>query len=165
MKTILSLTVNGNRHDVAVAANQTLLDVLRNELGLIGTKRGCGTGACGVCTVIIDGKAVLACLTLALECEDRSITTIEGMANPDGSLHPLQTSFIENGAVQCGFCTPGVLMTAKALLDRTPNPTDAEIRDAMAGTICRCTGHIKIIEAIKKAPCRDERGKFDASEK
>jgi aerobic carbon-monoxide dehydrogenase small subunit len=164
VKTILSLTVNGSRHDVAVAANQTLLDVLRNELGLIGTKRGCGTGACGVCTVIIDGKAVLACLTLALECEGKAITTIEGMANPDGSLHPLQTSFIENGAVQCGFCTPGVLMTAKALLDRTPNPTDTEIRDALAGTICRCTGHIKIIEAIKKRPCQDGRGESDASE-
>ena len=149
MKTILSLTVNGNRHDFAVASNQTLLDVLRNEFGLTGTKRGCGTGACGVCTVIIDGKAVLACLILALECEGKTITTIEGMANPDGSLHPLQTSFIENGAIQCGYCTPGVLMTAKALLDETANPTDSEIRNALAGTICRCTGHIKIIEAIK----------------
>ncbi|MFC1591587.1 (2Fe-2S)-binding protein [Thermodesulfobacteriota bacterium] len=151
MKRILSLEVNGDVYEVAVSPRQTLLDVLRDELDLTGTKRGCGTGTCGVCTVIMDGKAILACLTLAVECEGSSIATIEGISDPDGTLHPLQQSFIDNGAVQCGFCTPGIVMTAKALLDKNPHPDDDEIRVALAGTICRCTGHIKIIEAVKKA--------------
>ena len=149
MKKILSLTVNETNYEVAVTPWQTLLDVLRDDLGLIGTKRGCGVGTCGVCTVIIDGKAILSCLTLAVECEGLSITTIEGISSPD-SLHPIQKSFIENGAIQCGFCTPGIIMTSKALLDENPNPNDDEIKEALAGTFCRCTGHIKIMEAVKK---------------
>ena len=149
MKKILSLTVNETNYEVAVTPWQTLLDVLRDDLGLIGTKRGCGVGTCGVCTVIIDGKAILSCLTLAVECEGLSITTIEGISSPD-SLHPIQKSFIENGAIQCGFCTPGIIMTSKALLDENPNPNDHEIKEALAGTFCRCTGHIKIMEAVKK---------------
>lgn len=149
MKKILSLTVNETNYEVAVSPWRTLLDVLRDDLGLIGTKRGCGVGTCGVCTVIIDGKAILSCLTLAVECEGRSITTIEGISSPD-ALHPIQQSFIENGAIQCGFCTPGIVMTAKALLDENPTPSDDEIKEALAGTFCRCTGHIKIMEAVKK---------------
>jgi len=149
VKKILSLTVNETNYEVAVTPWQTLLDVLRDDLGLIGTKRGCGVGTCGVCTVIIDGKAILSCLTLAVECEGLSITTIEGISSPE-SLHPIQTSFIENGAIQCGFCTPGIIMTSKALLDENPTPSDDEIKEALAGTFCRCTGHIKIMEAVKK---------------
>lgn len=149
MKRILSLTVNEINHEVAVTPWRTLLEVLRDDLGLTGTKRGCGVGTCGVCTVIIDGKAILSCLTLAVECEGRSITTIEGISTPD-ALHPLQRSFIENGAIQCGFCTPGIIMTSKALIDENPKPGDEDIKEALAGTFCRCTGHIKIMEAVKK---------------
>jgi carbon-monoxide dehydrogenase small subunit len=151
VKQILTLKVNGDMHELAVTPRQTLLDVLRDQLGLTGTKRGCGTGACGVCTVIIDGRPVLSCLTLAVECAGRSITTIEGI-RPDGeALHPLQQAFIDSGAVQCGFCTPGIIMTAKALLDANPRPSPDEIRAALAGTICRCTGHVKTVEAVQKA--------------
>ena len=158
MKRILSLNVNGNSYEIAVNPWQTLLDVLRDELRLIGTKSGCGIGTCGVCTVIIDGKAILSCLTLALECEGRSITTIEGISCAE-SLHPIQKSFIENGAVQCGFCTPGIIMTSKALLDENPKPDDNEIKDALSGTFCRCTGHIKIMEAVRKVsqPVKEEK--------
>jgi len=150
MKQILSLTVNNDTYEVAVFPWRTLLDVLRDDLGLMGTKRGCGSGTCGVCTVIIDGRAILSCLTLAVECAGKSITTIEGISSPE-SLHPIQKSFIENGAVQCGFCTPGIVMTSKALLDENSQPGDDEIKEALAGTFCRCTGHIKIMEAVKKA--------------
>jgi carbon-monoxide dehydrogenase small subunit len=150
MKQILSLTVNNDTYEVAVSPWRTLLDVLRDDLGLMGTKRGCGNGTCGVCTVIIDGRAILSCLTIALECAGKSITTIEGISSPE-SLHPIQKSFIENGAVQCGFCTPGIVMTSKALLDEKPQPSDDEIKEALAGTFCRCTGHIKIMDAVKKA--------------
>ena len=149
MKKIITLTVNDTAYEVAITPWQTLLDVLRDELGLIGTKKGCDVGTCGVCTVIMDGKAVLSCLLLAVECEGQNITTIEGISSPD-SLHPIQTSFIENGAIQCGFCTPGIIMTSKALLDENPQPTDDQIKEALAGTFCRCTGHIKIMEAVKK---------------
>ena len=149
MKKIITLTVNDTAYEVAVTPWQTLLDVLRDELGLIGTKKGCDVGTCGVCTVIMEGKAVLSCLLLAVECEGHNITTIEGISSPD-SLHPIQTSFIENGAIQCGFCTPGIIMTSKALLDENPQPTDDQIKEALAGTFCRCTGHIKIMEAVKK---------------
>ena len=151
MKQIISLNVNNDTHQVAAYPSQTLLDVLRDDLGLTGTKRSCGTGTCGMCTVIIDKKAVLACLTLAIECVGKTITTIEGISNPDGTLHPLQKSFIENGAVQCGFCSPGIIMTAKALIDKNPNPDEEDIKEALAGTICRCTGHFKTIEAVQKA--------------
>ena len=151
MKQIISLNVNNDTYQVAAYPSQTLLEVLREDLGLTGTKRSCGTGTCGMCTVIIDKKAVLACLTLAVECEGKTITTIEGISNPDGTLHPLQKSFIENGAVQCGFCSPGIIMTAKALIDKNPNPDEEDIKEALAGTICRCTGHFKTIEAVQKA--------------
>ena len=149
MKKIIKLTVNDTAYEVAITPWQTLLDVLRDELGLIGTKKGCDVGTCGVCTVIMEGKAVLSCLLLAIECEGHNITTIEGISSPD-SLHPIQTSFIENGAIQCGFCTPGIIMTSKALLDENPHPNDDQIKEALAGTFCRCTGHIKIMEAVKK---------------
>jgi len=122
LKQILSLNVNGDDYQIAAYPSQTLLDVLRDDLRLTGTKRSCGTGTCGMCTVIIDKKAVLSCLTLAVECEGKTITTIEGISNPDGTLHPIQKSFVENGAVQCGFCSPGIIMTAKALLDKKPEP-------------------------------------------
>ncbi len=151
MKQIISLNVNNDIYQIAAYPSQTLLDVLRDDLGLTGTKRSCGTGTCGMCTVILDKKAVLACLTLAVECEGKSITTIEGISNPDGTLHPIQKSFVENGAVQCGFCSPGIIMTAKALIDKNPNPKEEDIKEALAGTICRCTGHFKTIEAVQKA--------------
>lgn len=151
MKQIISLNVNNDTYQVAAYPSQTLLDILRDDLGLTGTKRSCGTGTCGMCTVIIDKKAVLSCLTLAVECEGKTITTIEGISNPDGTLNPLQKSFVENGAVQCGFCSPGIIMTSKALLDKNPNPTEEQIKEALAGTICRCTGHFKTIEAVQKA--------------
>jgi carbon-monoxide dehydrogenase small subunit len=151
LKQIISLNVNNDTYQVAAYPSQTLLDVLRDDLGLTGTKRSCGTGTCGMCTVIIDKKAVLACLTLAVECEGKTITTIEGISNPDGTLHPLQESFVENGAVQCGFCSPGIIMTAKALIDKNPTPDEEDIKEALAGTICRCTGHFKTIEAVQKA--------------
>ena len=146
-KRIISLTVNDDRFDVAVSPGQTLVELLRKELGLTGTKRGCDSGACGACTVIIDGRAVLSCLTLAVDVEGRSITTIEGISHAD-ELHPIQQSFIDHGAIQCGFCSPGIIMTAKALLDKNPCPDDTAINEALAGTFCRCTGHIKIKEAI-----------------
>ena len=158
MKTILSLNVNGNDYEVAINPWQTLLDVLRDELGLIGTKRGCGIGSCGSCTIIMDGKAILSCLTLAIECEGHTITTIEGISTAE-SLHPVQQSFIDNGAVQCGYCTPGIVMTAKALLDENSRPDDEEIKDALSGTFCRCTGHIKIMEAVKKVSQPEDEGK------
>jgi aerobic-type carbon monoxide dehydrogenase small subunit (CoxS/CutS family) len=148
---IIALTVNGDRHEVAVAPHQTLLEVLRDELGLTGTKRGCTSGACGVCTVQQeDGRAVLSCLALAVEWDDRAVTTIEGIAQP-GELHPVQAAFLEYGAVQCGFCTPGLIMTAKALLDTDPAPDDDAINEALAGAICRCTGHIKVKIALREA--------------
>lgn len=148
---LISLTVNGDRREIAVTPNQTLLEALRDELGLYGTKRGCTSGACGVCTVQGgDGEAVLSCLSLAEDWDGRKVTTIEGIA-PVGGLHPLQEAFLEHGAVQCGFCTPGLLMTAKALLDTNPTPDEAAINEALAGAICRCTGHIKVKIAVREA--------------
>jgi carbon-monoxide dehydrogenase small subunit len=161
-KTIISLTVNGDQFDIAVTPRQTLVEVLRNELGLTGTKRGCDSGACGVCTVILDGRAILSCLTLAVNVEGRSITTIEGISHAD-DLHPIQRSFIENGAIQCGFCTPGIIMTAKSLLDKNPSPDEDEINEALAGTFCRCTGHIKIKEAITKVSTPKAEAKSNGS--
>jgi len=160
LKKLITLTINGDQHELAVNPRHTLLDVLRDEIGLTGTKKGCGLGTCGVCTVIIDGKAILACLTLAMDCEGQDITTIEGISD-NGELHPVQKAFIENGAVQCGFCTPGIVMTAKALLDEIPSPADEEIKDAMSGTFCRCTGHLKIMEAVKKASEKDDKREID----
>ncbi|MFC1951796.1 (2Fe-2S)-binding protein [Chloroflexota bacterium] len=149
MKHGISLRVNGDSYDVLVETCESLLDVIRNKLNLIGTKKGCDTGDCGACTIIMDGRVVNSCLTLAVEAEGKEILTIEGLA--DGSeLHPLQEAFIKHGAVQCGYCTPGMIMSAKALLDENPKPTEGEIRQAIVGNLCRCTGYVKIVDAIKK---------------
>ncbi len=147
MKKVITLHVNGETYELQVRTNDTLLDVLREKLGLTGTKRGCDSGACGACTVIIDGEPVLSCMTLAVRCQNSSIMTIEGLAQPD-QLHPLQRSAIEHDAVQCGFCTPGWLLSAKVLLDNNPHPTLDEVRRAIAGNLCRCTGYRKIEESI-----------------
>ncbi|MFC1821795.1 (2Fe-2S)-binding protein [Thermodesulfobacteriota bacterium] len=163
MKRIIRLEVNGEMHEVAVTPWQTLVEVLREELGLMGTKRACSIGTCGACTVIMDGKAILSCLSLAVECEGSAITTIEGIEGPDG-LHPIQQSFIDTGAIQCGFCTPGIIMTAKALLDENPNPDGDEIKDALSGNFCRCTGHIKTVEAVKKVARSSGKGEHDGRE-
>ena len=145
----IKLTVNGDAYDLVVTDRQTLLDVIRDEVGLKGTKRGCTTGACGVCTINnAEGAAVLSCLTHALEWDGEAITTIEGL-EANGELDAIQKAFIEYGAVQCGFCTPGVIMSAKALLNAHPEPTEAQINDGMAGVLCRCTGHVKVKEAIR----------------
>jgi carbon-monoxide dehydrogenase small subunit len=147
-KQLLSIVVNGEQFELAVAPNETLLSVLRDRLQLKGVKEGCGEGACGACTVIMDGRPVRSCLTLALEADGSEITTIEGLAE-DGNLHPLQQSFIDRGAVQCGFCTPGQILSAKALLDRSSSPSEDDIKTALAGNMCRCTGYSKILEAVK----------------
>jgi len=143
----LKLDVNGRERQVAAAPHQTLLEVLRDELGLIGAKKGCGTGDCGACTVLVDDQAMCSCLLLAVEAEGRQITTIEGLASGD-DLHPVQRAFVECGALQCGFCTPGMVLSTVALLRRSPNPSQAEIRDALAGNLCRCTGYDKIVKAV-----------------
>ena len=148
-KVILRMKINGKTVEVAVNPTWTLLRVLREELRLTGTKKGCEQGDCGACTVIMDGKAVNACLVLALQAESKEIETIEGLGTPD-HLHPLQESFIENGAVQCGYCTPGMLMSGAALLEKNPKPNIDEIKRAISGNLCRCTGYAKIIKAIKE---------------
>jgi carbon-monoxide dehydrogenase small subunit len=147
----ISFALNGNRMEMEIEHHWTLLFLLRDKLELTGTKSGCESGECGACTVIINGKAVNACLFPAMELDGATLTTIEGLAKPDGELHSLQTAFIEYGGVQCGFCTPGMIMAAKALLDENPNPTEDEIRHALAGNICRCTGYVQIIDAVKAA--------------
>lgn len=146
----MRIKVNGQEKDITSPANTTLLDVLRYELMLTGTKEGCGTGSCGSCAVLLEGKAVNSCLVLVGEVEGREITTIEGLAI-DGELHPVQKAFMEEGAVQCGFCTPGAILTAKAFLDATPHPTESQAREAIAGNLCRCTGYDKIVRAIMRA--------------
>ncbi len=147
----LTFSVNGEPYILdRVPVNRSLLDVLRDDLGLTGTKEGCGEGDCGACTVIIDGKAVNACLVLAAEVEGKEILTVEGLAK-NGKLHPLQQAFVDEGAVQCGFCTPGMLLSAKALLDVNPSPSELEIRTALAGNLCRCTGYVRIVSAVQKA--------------
>jgi aerobic-type carbon monoxide dehydrogenase small subunit (CoxS/CutS family) len=148
--TTKSLTVNGERRTVAFPVHHTLLEVLREELGLTGTKHGCELGECGTCTVLVDGQPVLSCLALAAEMAGRAIETIEGLQQGN-ELHPLQSAFADLGAAQCGYCTPGILMTAKALLAENPEPGRAEIRAALAGNLCRCTGYIKILEAVEGA--------------
>jgi carbon-monoxide dehydrogenase small subunit len=145
-----SLTVNGERADALVASYKTLLEVLREDLGLTGTKHGCELGECGACTVLLDGEPVLSCLVLALECHGRSVQTIEGLARGP-ELQPLQAAFADFGGSQCGYCTPGVIMTAKALLDHNPNPSRQEIKEATAGNLCRCTGYNQIVEAVEGA--------------
>jgi carbon-monoxide dehydrogenase small subunit len=149
-KRIIQLMVNGEEYEVAVAPNRTLLEVLRDDLYLTGTKEGCGEGACGTCTVLLDGKPIRSCLTLAIEVQGREITTIEGLASM-GKLHPVQKAFVEYGAIQCGFCAPGMILTTKALLDENPSPTEQEARQAISGNVCRCTGYAKIVEAMLKA--------------
>ena len=152
-KTLLTLRVNGETHSVAAEPHHTLLEVLREELGLTGTKHGCELGECGACTVLADGVPILSCLTLPIELEGAEITTVEGLA--DGpELHPLQVAFAEEAAAQCGYCTPGILMATKALLDRTTTPTREEMARSIAGNLCRCTGYTAIYEAIEKAAGR-----------
>ncbi len=148
MKRKLELTVNDEGVDVEVEPHKTLLEVLREELGFTGAKEGCGLGACGACTVLLDGDPVLACLTLAVEVRGRRVTTIEGLVQ-DGKPDPLQRAFVDRGAIQCGFCTPGAIMSAKALLGKKSNPSSEEIKEALAGNLCRCTGYQKIIEAVE----------------
>lgn len=148
MKRMICITINGKKYELAVAPNRTLADLLREELLLTGTKKGCDMGECGTCTVIMNGRAVNSCLVLAVQAAGKEITTVEGLETEDG-LHPLQEKFIENGAVQCGFCTSGMLLSAKTLLDRNPHPTEKEIRTAISGNLCRCTGYQKIVESIK----------------
>ncbi len=146
----VTLTVNGEPYDLSVEPDRSLLDALRIDLGLTGTKTNCLDAECGVCTVLIDGRAVNACLVLAAVAEGHAVTTIEGLAN-DGVLHPLQKAFIERGAVQCGYCIPGMILTAKAYLDEHPLPGEAEVREALAGNLCRCTGYQKIVDAVLDA--------------
>ena len=149
MRGMVKFKLNGEAVHVEVEHHWTLLHLLRDHLELSGSKEGCGVGECGACTVIIDGEAVNSCIFPVLEVEGKSVTTIEGLADKTGTLHPLQKAFVEHGAVQCGFCTPGMILSAKALLDRTPNPTDEEIKTAISGNLCRCTGYVQIIEAIR----------------
>jgi len=149
----LYLSVNGEAAEATVAPYKTLLEVLREDLGLTGTKHGCELGECGACTVLVDGEPQLSCLVLALECEGREVQTIEGLARGP-ELHPLQAAFADFGGSQCGYCTPGVIMTAKALLERNPNPTQQEIKEATAGNLCRCTGYNQIVEAIEDAAAK-----------
>jgi carbon-monoxide dehydrogenase small subunit len=148
VKRLITLTVNGNKYEVAIEPRQSLLQVLREELHLTGTKEGCSEGECGACTVLLDGQTVDSCLIFALEANGREVGTIEGLATGD-TLHPLQKAFAEYGGEQCGFCTPGMILAAKALLDSNPHPTEADIRQGISGNLCRCTGYVKIVEAIK----------------
>ena len=148
MAKLIHLTINDKEYDVAVEPNELLVDVLRYRLGLTGPKKGCGMGDCGSCTVIMDGDAVNSCLVLGVQAHQRQITTIEGLET-DGELHPVQKAFIEHGAIQCGFCSSGMILSAKNLLDKNPKPTELEIRSALSGNLCRCTGYQKIVEAVK----------------
>lgn len=157
MKEVIAITINGEPQELAVAPWRSLLDVLRNEAGLTGTKKGCDVGDCGACTVIFNGKPVNSCLVLALEARDGDVITIEGIQTAPDRLHPLQENMMKYGGSQCGFCTPGIIVMAKALLDENPDPTEEDIRFGLAGNICRCTGYTKIIEAIQ-ATARELRG-------
>jgi carbon-monoxide dehydrogenase small subunit len=148
MKKLIQLTINDKEFEIAVDPNQTLGDVLRYQLGLTGTKKGCEMGDCGSCTVIMDGKPVNSCLVLAVQANRRKITTVEGLENENG-LHPVQKAMMEKGAIQCGFCSSGMILSAKSLLDKNPKPTEGEIRSAISGNLCRCTGYQKIVEAVK----------------
>lgn len=151
MKKKVRFILNGESVSVEVAPNERLLDVIRNKFLLTGTKEGCGYGECGACTVLVDGKAVNSCLVLAQSMDGKKVVTIEGLKGEDGKLHPIQSAFLEKGAVQCGFCTPGMIMSAKALLEENPTPSEEEIKTAIAGNICRCTGYTKIVKAISSA--------------
>jgi len=149
MKKAITLAVNGDLHELYIETHHSLLDVIRNELGLMGTHRGCDTGNCGACTLHVDGLAMNACLLLAVDYDGSKILTVEGVAQ-NGALHPLQKALVEKGGIQCGFCTPGVVMNALALLTDTPTPSETEIRARLSGNLCRCTGYVKIVEAIKE---------------
>jgi carbon-monoxide dehydrogenase small subunit len=148
MKVQLHLRVNGMAYKMEVEPRRTLLELIREDLELTGTKEGCSLGECGTCTVLLDGRPIKSCITLAVQANGREVTTIEGLEGSDGTLHPLQQAFMEHGAIQCGFCTPGMVLSAKALLDENPKPTEMEVRQAIAGNLCRCTGYQKIVEAI-----------------
>jgi carbon-monoxide dehydrogenase small subunit len=150
MKRLITLNVNGETVEAAVDPNRTLIQLLREDLGLTGTKHGCGLGDCGACTVILDGKPVNSCLVLAVQANGRDVITIEGLAE-NGKLHPIQQAFVDKGAIQCGFCSPGMILSAKALLESNPRPAEQEIRTAISGNLCRCTGYQKIVEAIQEA--------------
>ena len=147
MKRLIRLIVNDKDYEIAVRPNQTLADVIRNDIGLTGTKKGCEVGECGTCTVILDGKPVNSCLVLAVQANGKNVLTIEGLETDQG-LHPIQQAFVDKGAIQCGFCTPGMILSAKSLLDQNPTPDEKEIRTAISGNLCRCTGYQKIVEAI-----------------
>ena len=153
MKKTVKLVINGETHILEVEHRRTLLEVIRDDLRLTGTKKMCGQGECGSCTVLMDGLAVNACLVLALDADGKKIETIEGLAQ-DGKLHPIQEAFIEKGAIQCGFCAPGMILTTKALLAKNPSPTEVEIKTAIAGNFCRCTGYARIVDAIQSAAVR-----------
>jgi len=148
MKVKVHLKVNGLAYETEVEPRRTLLELIREDLELTGTKEGCGLGECGTCRVLLDGKPIKSCITLAVQANGREVTTIEGLEKSDGTLHPLQQAFIDHGAIQCGFCTPGMILSGKALLDENPRPTELEVRQAIAGNLCRCTGYQKIVEAI-----------------
>ena len=147
MKQLIQLKVNGELYEVRVEPWKTLVEVIREDIGLTGTKESCSTGECGACAVLLDGKPVNSCLMLAVEAEGKDLMTVEGLSE-EGKLHPLQEAFIKHGAIQCGFCTPGMLLSAKAMLDENPHPTEAEVKETMSGNLCRCTGYVKIMEAI-----------------
>lgn len=155
-KRLISLKINGQEYEVAVHPNRTLLELLREDLMLTGTKQGCDDGACGACTVLLDGSPVRSCLLLAVEAENRQVTTIEGLAETE-KLHPVQQAFVDHGAIQCGYCSPGMILTAKALLDKNPAPSEQDIKLAISGNFCRCTGYNKIVTAIK-AVSQNEKG-------
>jgi carbon-monoxide dehydrogenase small subunit len=156
-KKTIKVTVNGAKHTVTISPDRMLLDVLREDLGLTGTKRGCGNGKCGACSIIMDGKLVDSCLVPAMKADGSEILTVEGLAG-EGDLHPIQEAFLEKGAVQCGFCTPGMLLAAKSLLDQNPHPSIEEIKTTISGNLCRCTGYTKIIEAIESVGKDNETG-------
>ena len=154
MNRTIKLTVNSEVHELSIEPRETLLEILRRRLDLTGTKLGCDQQVCGTCTVLLDGKPIKSCITLAVQANGREVTTIEGLEEPDGTLHPMQQAFIDHGAIQCGFCTPGMVLTAKAFLDENPRPTELDVRKAISGNLCRCTGYQKIVEAILAATNR-----------
>lgn len=165
MTTQISFLLNGDRISHEVKDHWTLLHLLREEMGLIGTKEGCGNGECGACTVIVDTLAVNSCLYLAIEADGKRLETIEGLAATDGTLHPIQQSFVDEGGIQCGFCSPGMIMSSKALLDETPGATHEQIQHALAGNICRCTGYVQILESVEAARDQIAGQSFDPAAK